>query len=194
MRLQKGDPAHAFEKERAGLIYLAQKGVAVPEIVLSGEDYFVLADAGPTLVDLAETASGKTAFAAAGRALGQLHGAGLIHGRPAVRDICYQDGKARFIDLERFDPRRKSFFWQAMDVLIFSHSADVQWAEAPYLVETALAAYLETAPAGAKARVGRLARGLFWLGALARGIAYFRPKSRDIRAYDLTLRRLSQWR
>lgn len=194
MRLQKGDPAQAFEAEREGLEYLAAKGMPVPEVVLWGDDYFVLPDAGPTLVDVAARADGKAAFEAAGKALGLLHWAGLVHGRPAVRDICWDGEIARFIDLERFKPARRSGFWQAMDVLIFSHSVDVQWGDDPALVEAALRAYDANSPDGAMARARRLAKGLFWLSTLAWLILQLKPKSRDIRAYSLTLTRLRNWK
>ena len=78
LRLQKGDPARAFEAERSGLKVLAAKGIPVPEIEMEGADYFLLPDAGPTLQHLVETAASDPStlagFAAAGRALAERQG------------------------------------------------------------------------------------------------------------------------
>ena len=41
----------------------------------------------------------------AGQALAELHLAGLVHGRPALRDIAYRNGHITFIDWES-----RSFF------------------------------------------------------------------------------------
>ncbi|WP_112311590.1 BUD32 family EKC/KEOPS complex subunit [Pseudogemmobacter bohemicus] len=194
LRLQKGDPARAFEAERTGLKTLAQNGVPVPEIALEGPGYFLLPDAGPTLQILAEEAPSApdtlTAFAAAGRALGLLHWAGLSHGRPAPRDICWDGTAARFIDLERFSPAHRSGFWQALDIVIFTQSCYARWPDDPRFLETALEAYRVNAPEGALARAGRLAFWLGWLKPLAWLVTRFKPLSREFRAIPLTLARL----
>lgn len=195
MRLQKGNPSKAFEAEREGLDYLTSKGMPVPEIAMEGEDFFVLPDAGPTLIEVVDQKSdARQAFADAGKSLALLHWAGLVHGRPAVRDICWDGTTARFIDLERFSIGRRSGFWQAMDILIFSHSADVQWADDPRWIEAALQSYAQNAPDRAMRRARHLAWGLIWLSALAWLLLKLKPNSRDIRAYRLTLARLRGWK
>ncbi|MEZ5798606.1 MAG: hypothetical protein R3D63_14680 [Paracoccaceae bacterium] len=108
MRLQKGDPVRAFEAERRGLHALADRGLPVAGLLAEGDDWFVMQDAGPILPQVVADApedEALRAFAVAGRALGRLHWAGLVHGRPAVRDICWDGQEARFIDLERFRRR-----------------------------------------------------------------------------------------
>ncbi|MDO5642481.1 MAG: hypothetical protein Q4G26_08885, partial [Paracoccus sp. (in: a-proteobacteria)] len=53
-RLQKGDPARAFEAERAALHILSDAGLpVVPPLLDEGADYFVTADSGQTISGLA---------------------------------------------------------------------------------------------------------------------------------------------
>ncbi len=192
MRVQKGDPARAFAAEREGLRVLAAHGVPVPEVVAEGPDYLVLPDAGPTLVRLAKDeslpeAERLAAFRAAGGALARLHWAGLAHGRPAVRDICWDGAVARFIDLERFSPVHRGGTRQALDVLILAQSAFAAWPDDPRWIIAARDGYAAGAPEGAMARVNRLARRLAPLGWLARGLSRLRPGSREVRALPRAL-------
>lgn len=192
MRLQKGDPARAFAAERAGLHLLAEKGVPVPAVVAEGLDYLVMPDAGPTLVRVVADASltdgaRLAAFAAAGRALALLHWAGMVHGRPAVRDICWDGVQARFIDLERFSPARRGGRWQALDLVILAQSAFTAWPQDDRWFAAALQAYAQAAPDGAMRRLRRLALWLAPLGLLAGGLSRLRPGSRELRALPLAL-------
>jgi hypothetical protein len=195
MRLQKGDPARAFEAELDGLHVLAAKGLPVATVALEGPDWVLMPDAGPVLTKLVadparSEAEKLAAFARAGRALGQLHWAGLVHGRPAVRDICWDGVEARFIDLERFRPARRGGVWQAADVLMFAQTAFTVWPDDPRWLDAALASYATNAPEQALDRVKRLAGWLAPLGWLARGLARLRPGSRELRAVGLSLDRL----
>lgn len=195
LRLQKGDPARAFEAERAGLKALAAEGLPVAAVALEGPDWVVMPDAGPVLPWVVadpnrEMAEKLAACAQAGRALGLLHWAGMVHGRPAVRDICWDGRQARFIDLERFRASRRGGFWQAADVVILAQTAFTQWPDDPRWLDAALESYAVNAPEQAMARVGRLARWLAPFGWLASGLARAKPKSRELRAVGLTLARL----
>lgn len=195
LRLQKGDPARAFAAEREGLRALADAGLPVTGVALEGPGWVLMPDSGPVLPqvvsDLARPQAEKlAAFARAGRALGLLHWAGMVHGRPAVRDICWDGAEARFIDLERFRPARRGGLWQAADVVMFAQTAFTQWPDDGRWLEAALAAYAVNAPEGAMDRVARLARWLAPLGWLAALLARLKPKSREVQAVGLTLKRL----
>lgn len=197
MRLQKGDPSAAFEAEREGLRKMAELELPVPAIAAEGADYFVLPDVGPTLVQVANDKARsepvkEAAFRKAGQALARVHQAGLSHGRPAVRDICWDGAAVNFIDLERFSQRRRSGFWQAMDVVIFAHSAVTQWPAKPRLVLAALQDWAKNAPEGAARRVALVARALTPLSWLARVLLRVKPKSRELRAVPLTIGLLSR--
>lgn len=195
LRVQKGDPARAFAAERAGLRALAAAGLPVAELVAEGPDWVLLRDAGPTLPqvvgDAGRDGTGKLrACAAAGAALARLHAAGMAHGRPAVRDLCWDGEAARFIDLERFRRAQPGGFWQAADVVMFAQTAFTAWPDDPRWLEAALGAYAVSAPEEAMAAVRRLARWLAPVGWLAAGLSRLRPGSRELRAVGLTLARL----
>jgi tRNA A-37 threonylcarbamoyl transferase component Bud32 len=181
LRLQKGNPARTFEMERAGLAALADAGVPVAPVVAEGPDWMLMPDAGPVLPHVVAAPDRSedeklAAFAAAGRALGRLHWAGLVHGRPAVRDICWDGHEARFIDLERFRHGRHGGLWQAADIVMFAQTCFTQWPGDSRWLDAALAAY-ET-------------RWLSGPAVLVRGLARLRPQSRELRAVGQTLARL----
>ncbi|WP_395540855.1 serine/threonine protein phosphatase [Neotabrizicola sp. sgz301269] len=194
LRLQKGDPQALFDAERQGLHVLADHGMPVVPVALEGPDFLVTPDVGTPLgqLDKAAPEDGVRAFAAAGKALALLHWAGLVHARPAIRDICWDGQEARFIDLERFRPGKRGGFWQAMDVVIFTQSCFVRWPDDTRLLDAALAAYAANAPDGAMARVAKAARGLWWLGALARALRLILPRNKELRAVGLTRARLAR--
>jgi tRNA A-37 threonylcarbamoyl transferase component Bud32 len=195
LRVQKGDPERAFAAEREGLMALGAAGVPVAGVVAEGPDWVLMPDAGPVLPEMvADPGRNETeklrAFAAAGRALGRLHWAGMAHGRPAVRDVCWDGAEARFIDLERFRRARRAGFWQAADVVMFAQTAFTLWPGDARWLEAALEAYVVSAPEGAMPAVRRLARWLAPVGWIAAGLSRVRPGSREMRAVRLTLRRL----
>ena len=195
LRLQKGDPARAFAAEREGLRLLAAEGLPVAGIAAEGPDWVLMPDAGPVLTSVVaepgDSAAEKlAAFAAAGRALGLLHWAGMAPGRPAVRDICWDGQEARFIDLERFRRAKRAGFWQAADVVMFAQTAFTAWPEDARWLEAALGAYAVSAPEGAMAAVRRLVWWLAPVGWLAAVLSRLRPGSRELRAVGLTLGRL----
>lgn len=197
LRLQKGDPAEAFEAERAGLKALDAAGLPVAGVAAEGPDWVLLPDAGAVLPEVvASPARGEAeklrAFAEAGRALARLHWAGMAHGRPAVRDVCWDGQEARFIDLERFRRTRRAGFWQAADVVMFAQTAFTLWPEDARWLDAALGAYAVSAPEGAMAAVRRLVRWLAPVGWLAAGLSRIRPGSRELRAVGLTLGRLGK--
>ncbi|NJM84275.1 MAG: serine/threonine protein phosphatase, partial [Tabrizicola sp.] len=165
MRLQKGNVRAAFEAERTGLRVLGQNGLPVAPIALDGPDYILLPDVGRTLnlvlADAPEEEQAR-AFRAAGLSLARLHRAGFVHGRPAIRDICWDGTEARFIDLERFSPKRQGRLHQAMDVIIFVQTVMTAAGAHVAALDEALAAYEAAAPEGMMVTVRRLA-GMAWL-------------------------------
>ena len=195
MRLQKGDPAKSFAAELDGLHVLAAKGLPVARVALEGPDWVLMPDAGPVLpalvADPGRSEAEKLAgFAKAGQALGRLHWAGLVHGRPAARDICWDGTEARFIDLERFRRGRRGGLWQAADVVMFAQTCFTRWPDDPRWLNAALASYAVNAPDGAMDRVARLVWWLGPLGWLVRAVARLRPASKELQAVGLTLSRL----
>jgi tRNA A-37 threonylcarbamoyl transferase component Bud32 len=197
LRLQKGDPVRSFAAEREGLRALEAAGLPVAGVAAEGADWVLMPDAGPVLPEVVgDPGRGEAeklqAFAEAGRALGRLHWAGMAHGRPAVRDVCWDGQEARFIDLERFRRAKRAGFWQAADVVMFAQTAFTAWPEDRRWLDAALGAYRVSAPEGAMDAVRRLAGWLRPVGWLAAGLAAVKPGSRELRAVGLTLARLRQ--
>ena len=187
MRLQKGDPARSFEAEREGIRALQAQGLPVAGLAMEGPGWFLLPDAGPVLPQVVGDATrGEAAklraMAAAGAALAVLHRAGMVHGRPAVRDICWDGAQVRFIDLERFCRARPGGFRQAVDLMVLAQSAFALWPGDVRWLEAAFAGYRPGGPPGALVRAVCLGRLLAPLGWLARALLPLRPRSRELRA------------
>lgn len=191
LRLLKGPGASAFLREREGLRRLAAAGAPVPPILAEGPDFFVVPDCGVSLrrvlrQQLGSAAERQAAFAAAGRALAELHAAGLSHGNPRLKDICWQQGpgaegdaqegggeagsgpagRITFIDLECAEAARDTAAGHAYDLAVFVFNAIAEAGGPTPELDAACAAYRAAAPAGiweaAAARVARL-RLLGWL-------------------------------
>lgn len=200
-RLRKGNPLHALQTERAALRELNERHMPVAELVAAGDDYILTADAGPSLHEMiraarktpaategsaALTAGRRTAFAAAGRSLAALHHAGLRHGRPSIRDICWDGVQARFIDFERWRPGRVSRTKMATDLLILVHSI-LAAAQMPVVeLGDALLAYSAEDGAAVLLTAQRMALLLGWFAPLLRGLLRLH-RSRDLAAIALTL-------
>ncbi|MBV7387325.1 kinase [Pasteurellaceae bacterium TAE3-ERU1] len=126
MRLLKGNPKQALATEIATLRRLNQLDVPCAHLVEAGDDYLVLSDVGDTVNhwlnrdDMAD--ADKIALVAqCASALAALHQTGLVHGRPALRDMGYKKGKVRFIDFESALDQRKLERNKVRDLLVFLH-------------------------------------------------------------------------
>lgn len=187
-RLQKGSGRRSFEKDREGLHVLGDAGLPVAPILAEGPDYFVTPDLGVTLralmSDTGPSDDRRAAFGAAGRALAALHVQGFSHGRPAVRDLCWDGAAVRFIDMEKFSARHHSPRHFAADMLVFVHSVFAAGGGAADL-ENALTAY-RSAGGPWQASIA-LARRLRWIGPLTRGLLRLKPNSRELTAVKPTL-------
>lgn len=145
----KGRPKTAFDRDRRSHRFLWTSGAPVPAIVAEGADYIVIEDAGASLTGICKcasvTAEEKTrACRAAGQALARLHSAGLTHGRPAFRDMCWDGQQVRFIDFEYFVQARAGRFRKARDVGIALVSALSQGVNGPRYAHALLSAYRAT--------------------------------------------------
>ncbi|MGO4907715.1 serine/threonine protein phosphatase [Pseudorhodobacter sp. W20_MBD10_FR17] len=189
MRLQKGSGMKGFAREWGGLHLLGGLGLPVAPILAEGPDWFVSPDLGQTLRRLMwEPSVGNTAiFAAAGTALAKLHLASYRHGRPAIRDLCWDGRAVHFIDLERFSDVKSDPRGLAIDLMIFAHSLIADGLKAPAgtaqpLQNAAFTAYRALAP-GIWAQAGVTAGWLRWLGPVSR----LKPDTREWQAIGPTL-------
>ncbi|MGY6703199.1 hypothetical protein [Roseinatronobacter sp.] len=160
-RLQKGNGAVAFRREVARLKAFAAKGVPVPPILAETPDMIVLADVGKPLTRLARRASAdefQHVLSLAAVALAQLHAMGVSHGRPRLRDICWNRAEIRFVDLEAGARLRASRLRQARDLLVFLHSIFQNDPDISAYADSALAAYAGADHGGIVPLARRIAR------------------------------------
>ncbi len=100
---------------------------STPELVAPIEvltpTYMVTVDGGANLTHWLESDISEekkiSILEQAGAALASLHGAGIVHGRPALRDICWKDGKITFLDWENRLYSQDLEEQKAIDFLIF---------------------------------------------------------------------------
>lgn len=202
LRLQKGPAPRLLREETAMLRAMAARGLAVPEVIGAGDDWLITGDTGPTLAALLAdrplAPDLPRAFAAAGRALAQMHHAGCAHGRPHLRDVCWDaaQGRACFIDLERAASLSAGMNGFTRDLLIFVFayfSVRPQPGPQP-LLEAFGKAYRQAAPAGIWGAACQRARRWRWLGPFSRPLRWherrFKPHRRfkEYAAIPLTLR------
>ena len=192
-RLQKGNARAAFAAERAALGALALAGAPVPAILAEGRDYYAVADGGPTLKAVlrdpaAPTAERARAFAAAGRALAALHARGLSHGRPAVRDLCWDGRSITFLDPESYAETRNTPAGHARDLVIMVSSILTVDAGATAEAAQALSAYRAADPCGVADRARDWCRRHWWLSPLTAPLRLRGPgKAREFKAIPATL-------
>ena len=197
-RLLKGEPRQLFEAERQAYKSVAESLLPFPSIIEEGADHFVIADAGPTVKSILQT-EGPTserfreAVCHAGKALARLHSAGVSHGRPALRDICWQDGRITFIDLEKYSPKRNRPEGHAWDLMVFVYNLAGELDGVDETVLAACRAYRAQDRKHVWALAERRMRRLRPLGLVMRPLSRLLHDKKDFRAIgpfmDLFLKR-----
>lgn len=191
-RLQKGDARRAFEADLMALRDLSALDLPVPQILAEGRDYFVTADAGPPiahlLLDPAQSATAlRPALLAAGAALGALHARGVVHGRPKLRDICWDGRHARLIDFELYRRGEARRSRMAQDMLVLLHSLFTLRPEGRAEAGAALEGWLSATGPEFGADLLERAQDLAWLRHLSKLVLRLRPASKETRAMVITL-------
>ncbi len=190
-RLQKGDPQAAFARERSLLDAFGARGAAVSEVVTQDDVRIVLADHGTPLHRLlVNRDAARDAFHAAGLALAALHGKGLAHGRPSLRDLCWDGSRVTFLDLEAGAKLDATARDKARDLLLLLHSALMFDPDAPAAAQTILRAYRGQNDAEVWAAVQRLARWLRWLEIPAAPLMWWHDLRKKKRSEYRALRQL----
>ena len=97
----------------------------VPEILVLTPDYMVTKDGGRTLKNWLDTdmpeEDKEQLLEEAGRALCSLHQAGIVHGRPALRDITWKEGDFTFLDWENRMLTKDIEEQKAVDLILLLH-------------------------------------------------------------------------
>jgi len=192
-RLQKGSAAKTFEAERFALHYLGARGAPVSPVVAEGEDFLVTEHQGTPIVRLLERADLSSSdkariFSEAARALARLHARSLSHGRPNLKDICWDGERISFIDFERFALTRNAPKGHAQDIILFLLSAYSMTGETTPEIDAAVAAYRKLAPAPIWQLAEKWCRRHRWIYWISRPFSRLRPNSAELRALPLTFR------
>lgn len=187
-RLQKGDASAAFEAERRALHHWHHKGAPAPAILAEGADFIALADCGTPLSALLGAQPGHlAAFHSAGQALAALHGRQISHGRPSLKDICWDGARITFIDLERHDPARNSPKGQAMDVVMFVFNGLAVGRGMTSEMQTAIDSYRAADAGGIWSLAQAWCRDRRWIDWLTKPIQWRGAgKSQEFKAIPLT--------
>lgn len=192
LRVLKGDATKGLERDRTGLRLLAGAGLPVAPILLEGTDYFVTPDLGMTLHAMildpeTDRADLVAAFASAGATLAELHNSGFCHGRPAMRDICWDGKRVHFIDLECFRPGKSGPKAYSKDLLILLHNILSRNRDSEVLADVMIRTYREAAPPGVLQHLRVRAMSLSWLIPLTAPVRRLKPSSRELHAVPATL-------
>ena len=143
----KGSGELTFLRELHKINIVNERIDLAPHIVDYGLDYFVLQSAGQALNDIHnDTEDQDYVFELAGHYLAQLHGQGLYHGRPAIRDICYDPATEHitFIDWENKEHTSTYIAPAEVDLFLFIHSFFREHYDRPSYVKSALRGYCST--------------------------------------------------
>ncbi len=162
------EPRLPLQREAHRLNLLRDKGFPVPQVLLSRENYLVMTDIGPS-VKYWLTEAGIPALErqrvlmACAAALAELHQQNRWHGRPALRDLCWDGKQIGFIDFEE-DPHQYLSIDQCMarDVLIFVHGLYRYLPESDPAILLAISEYQRLAP-GRVWRDALQTAGQMWL-------------------------------
>ena len=194
MRLQKGDAAQAFEAERDAYRALARIGAPVPEIVAEGDGYFVTPDCGEMVSKILAEQSGTLEsrlklFETVAVGLWAFHEKGVSHGRPSLKDICWDGARVRFLDFERYGEKRNTERGHAEDLvmIVFNALAIAQkpCPEVDHLIET----YRSLAPDAYWERARALCKRMRWMDWATKPIQMRREgRAKEFKAIPLTLK------
>jgi len=190
-RLLKGNSRRAFEADRLALKDLAKQRLPVPAIRAEGPDFFATTEIGTPVAHLLRgpqsAAELAPALDGAGRALGAFHAAGVVHGRPKLRDICWDGETARLIDFERYRRGNASPKLMAQDMLVLLHSLFALRLDGAEEAAIALAGWQAVAPDGLSEALVKRAKALAWLRPASRLALKRRAGSSEMIAMPITL-------
>lgn len=146
------EPVAALAGEAKRLQLLGSLGFNVPRVLVASEEYLVLSDVGPSLKywlteAQPDTEQRREILLQAAAALAGLHQHNRWHGRPALRDLCWDGKQISFIDFEE-NPHQQLSIDQCMvrDVLIFIHGLYRYLEHTDPLIEEVITEYRRLAP------------------------------------------------
>ena len=194
MRLQKGDAHSAFQAELDAYQQLKTADVPVPKVLAYGDSFIATADSGLSLHNmlLGEMEPQPiriVAFRMAGEQLALMHKQQLSHGRPSIKDICWQDGHITFLDFERFSEKRHTAKGHMQDLVMMVFSAySVSGRDCPE-IDAMIKAYRENDPAGIWEMAAKWCAKKGWVDLVTKPIQWRGAgKAREFKAIPVTLK------
>lgn len=153
----------------------------VPEILVLTPDYMVTRDGGMTVKNWLDREipeeEKREILRRAGAALCRLHRAGIVHGRPALRDITYRDGRISFLDWENRHYGRTTEGQEVIDFLLFLEAIYREnYPEEEKRIEAAENGYLEAGGGKVREDAVKYLKKHGLIGKLARSLSAFRWK------------------
>jgi len=123
LRWLKGCPQKAFKREVVRLKELILQKAPIPRIYLINPQCIVMEDCGRTVrswleADISEEKKYQI-LADAAKTLAKLHDKNIVHGRPLLKDILWQEGKVTFIDFEVTSHSKNLTYNKVRDDLLF---------------------------------------------------------------------------
>ncbi|MES5045032.1 lipopolysaccharide kinase InaA family protein [Rhizobium nepotum] len=165
------------------------RGFPVPPIIYTSRTAVVLGDVGPTVMERMDAMKATTPvehdalLVKSAEALGELHAAGLCHGRPHVRDFFLENGRIGFMDFEEHPQEVMPLATaQARDIWLLFFQVATRACNPPETCDAALAGWRENAPPRAQDELCRLIGILGRFLPLARLIGRVRMGS-DLRRF-----------
>lgn len=124
-----------------------------------------------------------------GQALGELHQAGMTHGRPALRDFLYEDGRVTLLDWENQPRAENKDKCMALDYLLLLLSLFREpYAEMNY-IEALEKGYAEAAGRETRGKARAFLKRHAFIGNLAKALDIFHMK--DVEAFSKLYRYLA---
>jgi len=188
-RLQKGNAATGFEAERRALHEWHRLHAPAPAILAEGDDFIALQDSGtPLSVLLGQPGDHLPAFQCAGRSLAALHTRQISHGRPSLKDICWDGTQITFIDLERYAVARNTPKGHAMDVVMFVFNGLAVGRGITPEMQGAIDSYRANDPGGIWHLAQEWCRGKRWIDWATKPIQWRGDgKAKEFKAIPVTL-------
>lgn len=183
------DSRSMVARELQRMAQFGSYGFPVPPVIYSSGAAMVLRDVSPTVQEQLDAARNWPAedhdalLVACARSLGQLHAAGLCHGRPHPRDMFLDDGQIGFMDFEEHPQEVMPLaVAQARDLWLLFLQVATRSRLGTATCEKAFAAWREAAPAAAMVELRRMTVFLARFLPLARLIGRVRMGS-DLRRF-----------
>jgi len=189
LKFFKGNAEQALHRESALLKEFHARGAAVPEILAQDDRCIVMADHGSLVIKaIKKGAPAKHLMQLVGQELAALHRLGLAHGRPVMRDICWDGHRLTFLDLEAGAKLQATQYDMARDVLLLLHSISVWKQQLPDAGEVFLDAYFANAESGIWSETCALTRKIWWMEWLAAPVVLWHRSRNTVKSEFAAIR------